>query len=108
MLKITINLFHCLPIVMKTLTKTPKKCHLTRVTLWGGGRPRWKVVTLSSVFLFGTLSLELRVNIFSTHQFEYIHHKIFIQKNSINSLLAKSLKIFLMTCGVLPLKKSSF
>ena len=37
MLKITKNLFHCLPNLMKTLKKTPKKFHLTRVTLGGGG-----------------------------------------------------------------------
>ena len=52
------------------------------------------------------LRIEFRSNIFWTHQFEVIHHKIIF--NRINSLLAKSLKNFfldyilllLWTCGV--------
>ena len=32
--------------------------HITQVTVWAGGRPRWKVVTLSSDFFNASLESE--------------------------------------------------
>ena len=61
------------------------------------------------------IGMEFRGNIYLTYQFELIYQKI-IEKNRINSLLAKSLRNFiledifllLLTLAVLPCKKPSF
>ena len=51
-------MFHCLSNVIETKKKRRIFSHLTRVTVGGEGRPRWKVVTLS--FFFLTLPLQTK------------------------------------------------
>ena len=48
------NVFHGLPNIIETMKNAEIFFQLTRVTVWGGGGPRWKVVTLSSVFISNT------------------------------------------------------
>ena len=52
-------MFHCLPNVIETVRNAEEKNSPNLGHNWGrGGRPRWKVVTLSSVFFFDALSKE--------------------------------------------------
>ena len=64
---------------------------------------KFSVTGIANEILYLSVNQALRICLewssetiyFSTHQFELIHNKIILIKNNINSLLAKSLRIFL-------------
>ena len=62
-------MLHCLPKVIKTTKNTKRKYHISWVTVEGGGRPRWKVVTLSLFLTLPTPTWSTKMS--STH---YTYH----------------------------------
>ena len=52
-------MFHCLPNVIETINTPQKKFNHFWSQWVGGERPRWKVVTLSSVFFNPSLNMLL-------------------------------------------------